>query len=378
MLVDLAAGREPDSVPLTGSLVESAVEHRMPGLLYTWAERQRRLTTHWGTTLTTLDGDVWARNRMLVSLAEGVVTTAEDIGLRVAVIKGVALEAQAYRRLGERPSGDIDLVLAPGSKHLVSDLVESLQPDHRSLHRLKGLVAGGHLQSIDLVIDGIPVDLHIDPLKLEVAASRRPELLWERLTTVTIEGVTLPTFDLDASLTLALLHLNKDRFSHLIGYADVVRLWRSATDWGWIESFAGEEGLRTALRETASAVVADLGLTGHEVPLSSTGASRIWRVLWPRRIRLSGAEGRVRWRYRQMFIPLLGPGRVGEVSAAWLKRIFPPRALLDIHYPETRGPYPWRLVSGRIIRRMKRIRRRRATTRRDQSSSEADPNDLRV
>lgn len=377
-LVDLVAARNPAINTLSRPLVESAVEHRVPGLLHTWADQRGLITGMWGDTLTALDANIWARNRMLTSLAERVRSTANGMGVPVAFIKGVALEALAYERMGERPSGDLDIVVRSPEPSTMARLVEALQPDHPWLGRLDDLVATGHLQSVDLVVQGIPMDIHLDPLKMEVAAMRHPDRLWERVTTVTVEGTTLPTFDAEASFALALLHLNKDRFSHLIAYADVIRLWDQVEDWEWIEEFARSEGILTPLRETAVVVLTDLDLTDREVPLPAGNGARLWRMMWPERIRLSGATGRVRYRYRQMFIPALSGGRLSEVMIAWLKRIFPPREVLQIHYPRSRGPYLWRLVTGRINRRIQRRKRRKAVTDRSQSSADVHSSDLRA
>lgn len=381
-LVDLVAARDPAINALSRPLVESAVEHRVPGLLHTWADQRGLITGMWGDTLTALDANIWARNRMLTSLAERVRTTAEGIGVPAIFIKGVVLEALAYDRMGERPAGDLDIVVRSSEPASIARLVGALQPDHPWLGQLEALVAGGHIQSVDLAIDGIPIDIHLDPLKLEVAATRHPDRLWDRLTEVNIEGTALPTFDPEASLALALLHLNKDRFSHLIAYSDVVRLWALVDDWGWIESFARGESLLTPLRETAQTVIADLALSGREVPLPATSGGRLWRVLWPERIRLSGSVGRVRYRYRQMVIPMFGLGRITEIMASWLRRAFPSPQLLAIRYPDLRGSYLWRVLAGRVATRLTRRERRRAAMNRDQSprgsSSEVNPTDRRA
>ena len=377
-LIDLAARRDPALNELSRPLIESSVEHRVPGILHTWAAKRGLLTGEQGAGLQALDSNVWARNRMLVATAARVDAAARDLGIRTALIKGVALEAMAYSRFGERPSGDLDVVVHHDDRGGVVDLVAALQPEHRLISDLADLVEGRHIQSIDLVVDGLPMDIHLDPLKLEVAATRHPMRLWERTATVTVEGTRINTFDHEASLVLALLHLNKDRFSHLVAYADVVRLWRGVDDWDWVESFAQAEGLVTPLRETAAAVVSDLAISDLQMPLPAAGGERVWKMLWPERIRLSGAVGRVRYRYRQMLIPVFSPDRIPEVARSWIRRMFPPRQVLAIYYPNARGPYAWRIISSRVARRVERRQRRLEATRRDQSRSGVDSSDFRT
>lgn len=315
----------------------------------------------------------------MLAVSAGLVgRVARDHGVRVAVIKGIALESLAYSRFGERPSGDLDIVVHEEDRGGVAALIGALQPDHRLIKDITDLIDGRHLQSIDLVVEGLPIDIHLDPLKLEVAATRNPMRLWDRAVTVTVQGTQVDTFDREASFVLALLHLNKDRFSHLVAYADVVRLWRGVEDWDWVEGFAHGESLVTPLRETAAAVVSDLDLSGIQMPLPTAGGGRIWRMLWPGRIRLSGAVGRVRYRYRQMLIPAFSLGRIPEVAMSWLRRMFPPRQVLAIYYPDARGPYAWQVLSSRIARRVARRRTRLDATRRDQSLSGVDSSDFRT
>jgi hypothetical protein len=363
---------------LSEALIDSAVEHRMWGLLHSWADEAGKLVGPEGARLTSLDTQQWARNRLLTATAGRVTAVAGSLGLPVAFIKGVTFEAQIYARQGERPTTDLDIVVAPGHAIQVVDLVETLYPDHRWLPNLHGLITGGHIQSIDLVTDGIPIDLHLDPLKLEIVDARHPEALWERTTMVEVAGTPLPCFDMEVNLALALLHLNKDRFCYLLGYADVARLLDRIEDWSWIDALAVSEGLTTPMMATLATVTEELGIPADRVPSLRGLRGGLWRVLWPERIRLMGAPGRVRYRYRQMFIPVTGTGRISEVARGWLKRVFPPQALLDAYYPDVKGPYPWKLVAARLTRRSERRRRRKMVMDADQRSSSAESAERRT
>jgi hypothetical protein len=364
-LLDLAAGRGVASLGQEAGLVESAFEHRMAGLLHSAvAGMPGALPPEASGRLAEADTRQWARNRMVGSVAGRLVALAGEVGVRLAVIKGVALEATAYARIGERPTWDVDVVVEPTAVGRVHLLVAAAQPNHPLLPHLPALVEGGRLQSVDLVYGGLPVDLHLDPLKLELVRTRQPEAWWERVRAVEVEGTPLPTFDPATALILALAHLNKDRFRYLIGYADVARLLPLVTDWDWVTFVLGHEGLSTPLWSTLRVVEETLGVTAPVGPPARSLGSAVWRVAWPARVRLLGAPAGVRYRYRQFLIPFTGRGRSLEALAGWLRRIVPPRPLLDAYYPG-RGPYVWKLVGGRVLRRLRRLRQRRQLTRAD-------------
>lgn len=363
--MSLAARRDGHIGPIDERLLESAAEHRMSGLLATAASR----TGSSGPgmeVLSEISTLSWAHNRLVAESAAKIIGEAAAMGVEVAVIKGVALEALCYGEMGERPTSDLDLVVHPSHLNRVPDLIRALQPNHILLPHLDDLIDGGWLGSVDLTVGTLAVDLHLDPLKLEVTKTAHPDAFWARRQTVSAAGIGLPTFDAEASLLLSLVHLNKDRFRYLIGYSDVVRLAALVSDWEWVERAMRDEGLRGPLILTLEAVYDDLDLGAP--PLAAQGGVKAtaWRRLWPADIRLSGSPGEVRYRYRQTLIPVLGSGHTGEVVVSWSRRMFPPRALLDAYYPSTSGPYPWRLVSGRVRRRVERRRRRVEAMARDQ------------
>lgn len=54
---------------------------------------------------------VWTRNHLLVKEAAGIQQELEAAGIESVLIKGPSLLAGAYRNIGERPTGDIDLLV---------------------------------------------------------------------------------------------------------------------------------------------------------------------------------------------------------------------------------------------------------------------------
>ena len=166
--------------------------------------------------------------------------------------------------------------------------------------------------------------------------------------------------DAEMSLIISLIHLNKDRFRELARYLDVVRIVDSAAlDWGFIDRFLATEGLTTHAYLSLEAVYGDLGLRPPRITAASGLGSWLWRRLWGRETRLLGYPGYVTGVRREFIIPFMLPGRRRETMRWWWRRVFPPRALVEVYHRDITGPYVWRLLAGRARDRL-RTRRTRA------------------
>lgn len=350
-LVELAAGRVPSPVDDPDTLLASAWDHRMQGLLWDAVRREELRVGHQhrirlaGAFLQTK-----ARHRRLWESLDAVTTALDAIGVEVAVAKGVAAEARWYPGMGTRPSADLDLLVPPWAVERSRDIVVTIEPGHVLADSIVPLVRSGDLQSVDLVDEaGTSIDLHFDILKVEVA-TRRPEVIWERTVGLDTPGGTqVRTLDAEMSLVHFLLHINKDRFAHLLAFADIVRIVQTETlDWDFIDSFVRHEGLDTHVYQTLETVMTTIGLPAPHHPRSGPWRSRLWRVLWPERIRLRGGIGRVRRHRRQYWIGATARGRLGEAAIRWGRRMFPAKTLLPYYFPRDRGPYLVHLVSGRL------------------------------
>jgi hypothetical protein len=284
-----------------------------------------------------------------------IAAVAVSLGIDIAFIKGVSAESRWYSRMGERPTWDVDLVLAPWDLSRAAEFVAALQPTHSILPDLESILRRDQIQSIDLGYGGIPVDLHLDPLKLEVAKTRYPEQFWQTIEFVQIEGGRIPVFDSTVTLFLSALALNKDRFRYLIGYADLIRIRRDpGVDFSRCRKLARDEGLVVPYLSSLKAVEIDLGRS-HD----STRPHPVWNAIWGPSIRLLGREAKVRFRYRQNLLPMFDLRRWPEVAASWWRRAFPTRALVERLYPDQKGRYLRQIIWGRVARRLIRRRQRR-------------------
>lgn len=341
-------------------LLASAVEHRMEGLV--WSDIRDdagRGSPGWRRDVAVHD---LANRRIAKANWEGLLAIGELVnamGVEVATVKGVTAEARWYQRMGERPSGDVDLILSPKDVARAAELVAGIQQDHDLLPHVQRLVDDQILQSIELrTSNGVAVDLHFDVFKLGTPA-REPHRLWAHMQP--FEGADdLPILVPDAELALLhfLLHLTKDRFRSLLAYVDVQHVVTQETiDWERFFALAESEGLGLHASLALEAVNDVLPLEYHENGSPLPGATGVlWRYLWRPTVRLRGYEGVQRFRRRQDWLPVMMPGQRAEAVRYWLRRrVFPPPEL-QVYRNRSRGPRFWSLTGGRAVAAIRRRR----------------------
>jgi hypothetical protein len=350
-LVELAAGRDPEVLELDDRLLAAAREHRVAGLLWSWV-REHDADPEPKAQLAVYDLYVQAHLQRVSSLLSDSVERLSAVGLEVVTIKGVTAEARWYRRPGERPCSDVDLLLGPHQLDRAAEAVAALQPDHPWLPYLDAMVASGRVQSATLQVEGLEVDLHFDLLKLGIP-TRQAHELWSRTRHFTLpDGRGVRVLDDTTALLHLLVHLNKDRFQRLLGYADVPRIIAAGqVDWVALLVLAEREGLEIPVLRTLETVLEFLRIPWPDeiAPVRRGGwRSMTWSLLWRPGIRLRGREGRMRFRKRQDWIPMLARGRTIESVAWWARGLVPPSPTVEAHYRHIRGPYLWKLGRGRI------------------------------
>jgi hypothetical protein len=158
-------------------------------------------------------------------------------------------------------------------------------------------------------------------------------------------------------LIVTLLHLNRNRFRQLSGFADVVRiLSRSQIDWDVFADLVQADGLEVLIDGSLRAVRDELDLDEDLIigwisrsPVRGVAPKRVvWNLAWRRSTRLSGLSGRFRMGRRSQFLmPALCRGRAGWVIRWMTRRLAPPPQVLRLNHPDAAGPYLVRLISGR-------------------------------
>lgn len=366
-LYELAAGRPLPEVPdrELAVLLASAAEHRMTGLLWTRVMAgELALPPQDAVAVSRQDLREQAHHLRLWRVVDQVQRELAEAGIEIALAKGISAEHRWYSRLGERPCNDLDLVLAPDAVGSIDEVLRRLHPQHALRGSTRHLMTSGVLQSIDLDVNGIELDLHADLLKYELP-TRQPHALFDsRVSIVGPRGVTASALSAEMSLVHFLLHLNKDNFARLLAYADVARILsvdRDRLDWDLIFDFIRGEGLETHVLSALQEVVSRLGLRAPATPVVGGARSVVWRYLWPESDRLRGSESLQRHRHRLLWIPWTARGRLPEAFYWWFRRrVFPPAALLALYYPGIPGPYVRRLAVGRWRQRQERLAQRRS------------------
>lgn len=361
-LIDLVAARKPAPVKDHVVLLRSAIEHRVIGLLWrSIKEGDVDVPRETRKTVAALYLRNRDKNMRLWKTAEDAVSLLEEIGVEVALAKGVATESRWYGDPGERQCVDVDLLVAPQDVHRFEEVTSALSSAHPLQGSVGSLVAAGFLQSIDVASpSGVFLDIHADILKLGIP-TRQVGVVWSRTEELsTPSGMRVRAMDAEMSLIIHLIHLNKDGFPELARYLDVVRIVDTAElDWGFIEHFLATEGLTTHAHLSLEAVYGDLGLSRSRITAASGLSSRMWRRLWGPETRLLGYPGYATGVRRHFVIPFMLPGRRREAVRWWWRRLFPPRALVEVYHRDITGPYVWRLLAGRTKDRL-RTRRTRA------------------
>jgi Uncharacterised nucleotidyltransferase len=361
-LIDLAAGRALPIVTDPMPLVRSAVAHGMAGLLLSEVERTdlpwRRIAL---AVLAARQATVQAWHERLWNGLASISAVFEDMGIDIAIAKGIAAEARWYSRVGERPCNDLDLVLSPAHMSRVDDIIAAIEPSHPLCGKVRRLAERGLLQSVDLVHQGVPIDLHWDILKLGIP-SRNRHAIWDRTVPFVLpDGRSLRALDAECSYVHFLVHLNKDRFRRLMGFVDAARIYEHENlDHGAVERLARADGIETSVGATWDVVVRTLGIDARNEIRGSAVRSVIWHIAWRPSVRLRAAESTVRFRQRQWLIAVLSRGRALEAVRCWVRVTFPPADFLAYahsDYARRWGGEPassmqrshlWALTIGRV------------------------------
>jgi hypothetical protein len=344
--------------------VPSALEHKMTGLLWSRVlAGEVDCPQPWKEQLATSDLVVRARHRRLWKALDDLGSILAGLDVEWAVVKGVPTEARWYARAGERPCSDLDILLSPRDTSRATEVVAALGPPSLSPSTLPDMLERGVAQSVDVRFGSETVDLHVDLLRLGPPV-RYPDRLWARTLPFQGQGggpaVRVP--DAELALVHFLVHLNRDTFCWLLGFADVARiLEREELDWRAIENLVEGEGLEAPVFGGLAAVSETLGLDAPH-PRVPGWRSTLWRIVWRPSVRLGGDLGWARHRHRAHWLPVVTAVRP-RTLLGWARGqlVLTPAVAAD-NSPDRRGPWWWVLVRGRIDRV---VRRRRLAARLD-------------
>ncbi len=349
---------------ITGPLVDSAIEHGVAPLVDDAVRRLDLDVEHDALVLLAMHSlDSAAATAAARTALGSLLDIADSLGIELAVFKGIAIGSRWYSRPELRPAVDIDVFTAPDQSARLGEFAAAVSSKPKSRAVVDAMVAEGRVFEYPLFIDGVTVDLHLDPMNLVVPIRQRA-VVWERTECIDIgEGRRVRGLDLELSIIQALLHLLRDGFADLLHVYDLSLMLDDDPDWGFIQQFADTEGLTDAIRFSVG-VVCDILDRPPPIPTDLSPYSQaVTAIVWPRRSRLGGFDGAFDGPHRQSLASLLISGRRLAVASALARRVFPPRVVIDDRSPGCDCPYPIALLRWRLAQRTE-IKRRRTPARR--------------
>lgn len=167
-----------------GTLVGDIARRRAPGLLP--AVVAEHMAAHLRNTA--------ARNLAVARDLVAIVRALDAAGIRVLLLKGLALSHATYGNLGLRSAGDIDLVVAPGDAVGAAKIIEGLG------YAAELTATGAPFSAARLSIDyechferagGTPVDLHWGLAPWYMGFREDFGELWQRRASMQFAGVSI-------------------------------------------------------------------------------------------------------------------------------------------------------------------------------------------
>ncbi|MCL1693354.1 MAG: nucleotidyltransferase family protein, partial [Actinomycetia bacterium] len=280
---------------------------------------------------------------------------ADDLGIDVAIFKGMAIGSRWYDDPSLRPAYDIDIFVAPEQLDRMGELAAHFDPAPGTEQAISAMVKENRVFEHTVSIDGFDVDIHRDPMNLTLE-SRLLGDIW-----VTAEPIELPNgtvvrmLNLEWSLIQALLHLFRDNFADLLHIYDVALMLDADPDWGAVAAYVEREGWTDLIRFSLGYVCDVLGRTSPLPTVISPQSRMLITTVWPRRLRLQGHDSVARAYRRQSLTGILVRGRRLETVRPLALRVFPPRSVIDHRSTATSDPYivalyRWRRAQHRQAR----------------------------
>lgn len=348
LLRAVARGEMVSGSQVTAELADSAIEHRMAALLLRATEGDRTGSGGVIASLVAFDLAVSSRRQQQDRVLRRVHDRLRDAGVTHTFVKGPVSAIRWFDKPCDRPYSDIDVVVPKGSA--LAAAVAALDPAHPAVSLLS---SNGHeefLNSVDVVVEGVRVDLQTDALRSGLVPNEYED--WS-IGRAELGSHDLRVFDNEHDLIIFVLHQGRDRFRFLLGAAEARRRLEADIDWSKVEALARMEGVWEQVAVGLEVMCDELELA-VPVEVPDNWRSALWRKLWEPDVRFLGEVGRIRHIFRgKWLMPLTTKGRTLEAIRFMLSSLFPPEPVLRLHYPRATGPYLWRVLSlrARVIGR---------------------------
>ncbi len=383
VLLPLIRGDEiPPGTKITPEIVASAEEHRVAALAdHQAARRGIDIGTDLRTRLAMSALAVVAENQAAENTASGVLAIADDLGIEVAIFKGIATGRQFYASPSLRPTIDVDVFVNPAQAGRIGEFFAALGGSDTDRRAIDAMVVEGRVFEHSIPFVGTDVDLHRDPINMVLPTIGEQDL-WD--TTIEIElanRVRTRTLDLEWSILQALLHAFRDNFADLLHVFDLDLMFDTDPDWDRIAAIAAAEGW-TDITRFATAFVCDVLARPTPLPRRVTRSSLMFiRRVWRDDLLLRGEDSVVASMRRQTALSILTSGRRRELVSAYTRRIAPPRSVIELRSELSDDAYPvalyrWRKNQRRANIDMKRSDSAMARRVDDETQARHDIDDL--
>ena len=271
---------------------------------------------------------------------------AQEHAIEVCVFKGQAVGWQWYPERDLRPITDIDVFTDPRDPGQATRLVDLFLPSATAAAQLAEESGRPFDHGVD--VDGFPIDVHSDPFKLPVSPVDM-STVWDRANSITTKSERpLRALALETSVIVALIHGLRDNFADLLHVYDLNLLFDADPDWGFIEQYASREGWTSLLR---FAVGFSCDVLDRPPPIDTIIppiTAAVMNRIWPRRMLLQGNDSVSLSLRRQAMTGLFITGRRTEASKSLVRRLAPPRAVIESAGSGHRSaPYPVALYRWR-------------------------------
>ncbi len=206
-----------------------------------------------------------AENGAALRALSTILDVASDLGMEVAVFKGVAIGSRFYPDPLRRPTIDLDVFVSPEDPGSLGTLVTTLGQTPSHGLAVDAMVAEGRVFEHSIVLDGTLVDLHRDPMNMVLAATDE-QARWDRSEVITVaDGLEVRTLDLEDTVIQAALHLFRDNFADLLHANDLRLMIEAGPDWDEVERRSAVNGWTDLVRY---AVWAAADAFGMKIPAS--------------------------------------------------------------------------------------------------------------
>lgn len=233
-----------------------------------------------------------AMSMRTTAVVEQIYKIAAPLGIPLIVMKGAAVSHLLYENPSTRFSGDIDLLCKEEDYTRLHDALTSagfVAEDERQLPGKCSSLETAFEQHFRTPGDGIPIELHVDSIKLGVKPNNA-DSVWERAIPVNIGKTTALSLSYRDLALMLPVHLHRHGFTRLAWFKDIELLIKNhghEIDWDLVVSDAEAEGATSSLWLTLGLLRDMLGTDlpeGLVQKLRPSPLTRLgWRLIWPRK-----------------------------------------------------------------------------------------------